>query len=284
MKIVPGLYHTYPVGMLPHIDKDSPVFIEATGCLENGLYYNFFLDRMRGKNTILDCGVGMSPDLNNPTAHTSSNPHWGAQYLELLITIEPEVVIIPDILNDGHGTWTNFAVYSTIIDRILFSKTDGRRPLWMYVIQGQTKEEARYQIDLAANIPYIDYIGFPRIVDYYGVHTGDVLGQQRIEFIEPHLHTLQSSGKQVHLLGMNSIDELKYAATNGLSTDTRIASMAALGQFDVEGSRPLNLNLDLNREFSQKERKATLRNIRILNDIYRGHRIYLSREGRHEQR
>ncbi len=268
MKIVPGLYHTYPAGMLHSLDKESSVFIEATGCLENGLYYDFFLDHMQGKDTILDCGVGMSPDLKNPTAHTSSDPHWAARYLELLIGIEPRVVIIPDILNDGHGTWSNFALYSTIIDRILFSKVDGRCPLWMYVIQGQTKEEAKYQIDLAANIPYIDYIGFPRIVDYYGEHSGDVLGQQRIEFIQPYLQTFRLAGKQVHLLGMNSIEELKFAAINGLSTDTRIASMAALASFDVTEPRPANLNLDLNREFSQKEKKATLTNIKTLNNIY----------------
>ncbi len=284
MKITPALYHTYPAGMLAHIDKDSPVFIEASGCMYSKAYKEFFLHYMSGTNTMLDCGVGMSPDLKNPTAHVSTNPHWAAEYLRLLLEIEPEVVIIPDVLNDGIATYCNFITYSKIIDRLWFSTKHGRRPAWMYVIQGKTKEEAKKQIEHIQNIPYIDYIGFPRIVDYYGEHNGDILGMQRIGFVEIHLESLREAGKQVHLLGMNSIDELKFAAVNNLSIDTRIASMAALIPFDVTKTRPSNLNLDLNCVFSESEIKRTHANVKILNDIYRGHRIYLSKEGRQQHR
>jgi len=272
MKIVPALYHTYPAGMLEHIDKDSPVFIEATGCMENEAYREFFRYYMDGKNTMLDCGVGMSPDLKNPTAHISSNPHWGAHYLELLLAIEPEVVIIPDILNDGIATWHNFIMYTRIINKLWFAKMHGRRPSWMYVIQGRDKKEAADQIEHILNISYIEYIGFPRIVAYYGDHDGDVLGRQRIDFVEIFLERIQSSGKRIHLLGMNSIHELKFAAANGLSLDTRIASMAALGKFGVTKPRPSNLNLDLNRVFSQSETTAALINVKMLNDIYESNR------------
>ncbi len=272
MKIVPALYHTYPVGMLQHIDKDSPVFIEATGCMENQTYEQFFLYYMDRQNTMLDCGVGMSPDLKNPTAHISSNPHWGAKYLGLLLKIEPEVVIIPDILNDGQATWLNFVTYSRIIDKLWFAKMSGRRPSWMYVIQGRDKQEARDQIEHILDISYIEYIGFPRIVAYYGDHDGDVLGRQRIDFVELFLEKLQSSGKRIHLLGMNSIHELKFAATSGLSLDTRIASMAALGKFDVTKPRPSNLNLDLNQVFTRGEITTALINVKILNDVYESNR------------
>jgi len=114
------LYHTFPLGILGfrEITKLSSLFIESSACMKSDVYKKFFLSRRPNRNTILDCGVGMTPDLKNPTAHTSSDPHWAVRYIRLILELQPSVVIIPDILNNAQATLQNYEDYTSVL--ILF--------------------------------------------------------------------------------------------------------------------------------------------------------------------
>jgi len=144
----------------------------------------------------------------------------------------------------------------------------------MYVIQGKTRQEANEQINLVCGSTFVGvkWIGFPRIVDYYGDLKSDILTGQRINFVTKHLARLRKSSFNVHLLGMNSVDELKFAAHNNISVDTRLASMAAIVGMSVTTKRRDKLNIDLVRSFTAMEYTDTLNNIEILNRIYYDHR------------
>jgi len=266
-----NLYHTFPLGLLgfQELTKSSSLFIESSACIKNYKYKQFFVSRRPNPTTILDCGVGMTPDLKDPTAHTSNDPHWAMKYIGLILDIQPGVVIVPDLLNDAQGTFQNYKDYSRIFDCMHY-----RMPYLMYVIQGKTRKEAAEQIELvcSSHLTGVKWIGFPRIVDYYGDMGSDVLTGQRVSFVTEHLAKLRVAGFNVHLLGMNSVDELKFAAHNNISVDTRLASMAAIAGMSVTTKRRDKLNIDLVRSFTAMEYTDTLNNIETLNRIYYGHR------------
>lgn len=264
------LYHTLPLGIIGYHNPiaSTPIFIESSACMQREAYKHFFVSR-RFDNTILDCGVGMTPDLKNPTAHTSNDPHWAVKYLGLILDIQPRVVIIPDILNNAQKTLQNYYDYIRI-----FNTLSCRIPELMYVIQGKTKGDAVDQIELVCSTEFIGvkWIGFPRIVDYYGDLTSDVLANQRIRFVTNYLSKLRKVGYKVHLLGMNSVDELKFAAYHNISVDTRLASMAAIVCMSVTAKRRNKLDIDLVRSFTSVETSDTLKNMEILNRIYHASR------------
>lgn len=264
------LYHTFPLGMLGfrQLTESSSLFIESSACMKSDSYRHFFVSRRFNHTTILDCGVGMTPDLKNPTAHTSSDPHWAIRYLKLILDIQPGVVIIPDILNDAQKTFRNYQDYMRVFDKL-----DIALPDLMYVIQGKTKEEAAQQIELfcgSERLSDVQWIGFPRIVDYYGDLQSDVLTGQRISFVSRFYTNLREAGYKIHLLGMNSIEELKFAAGHNISIDTRLAAMAAVAGMNVTTKRRDKLNIDLVRSFTVMESNDTLKNIETLNRIYYG--------------
>lgn len=265
-----NLYHTFPLGILgfQELTKSSSLFIESSACMKNKKYRQFFVSRCPNLTTILDCGVGMTPDLKNPTSHTSNDPHWAMKYIGLILDIQPGVVIVPDLLNDARGTFQNYKDYSRVFEYMI-----RKMPDLMYVIQGKTKEEAAEQIKLVCSdhLTGVKWIGFPRIVDYYGDMGSDVLTGQRVSFVTEHLAKLRVAGFNVHLLGMNSVDELMFAAHNNISVDTRLASMAAVTGMNVTTKRRDKLNIDLVRSFTVMESNDTIRNIEILNRIYYGH-------------
>lgn len=257
------LYHTRPKQLLPFITETDPVFIEIDPCLQDISYLGFFASKAYLQyNTILDCGVGASPDLNNPTAHVSDDPHWAARYLHVLLKIRPHVVVVPDVLGNARRTRDNFLYYYNVISHLNMPRTN-----LMYVIQGQTEEEALEEINWVCKEPLITWVGFPRIVHYYKEDL-NYLSSARIRFVDFILDRLRSVGKQVHLLGMNDIKELEWAGTRSISVDTRMASMAALTGCSVIAPRPLGLKIDLTKSFTLEIQESILDNINTLNNIY----------------
>lgn len=268
MKHLKALYHTYPFGCLDFIQNKSPVFVEVDACFHNKEYFTFFENRYPNTFTILDCGVGASPDLKNPMGHMSTDAHWGIRYLDVIGRIAPSVVVVPDVLGDGEATTQNFKLYNRIFSRVFLYRFQ-----MMYVIQGLIKDEALYFLKKALENDTIDWIGFPRIVQYYfGNQDTKVknceLAQRRIEFLEQIKPLLRDSEKQIHMLGMSDLSEISYAAQNGYSIDTRYASMAAVAGIDVEGERPEGLNIDLAQPVSTTAKSFTYLNMKKLTEIY----------------
>jgi hypothetical protein len=260
----PALYHTWPLCVLPQCKGNA--FLEAQNC------FNFdYLGQILNNNnvtTILDCGVGCTPDLKNPTAHTSNDPSFGVKYLSVMLAASPVVMIIPDVLGDAAATYNNYLAYRNVIS--CFSQLD--LPEYMYVIQGQTKEEAQEQVEKVCEDRFIRWIGFPRIVHYYSAKSkSGELAHERIDFVSSVYESLKNAGKKVHLLGVNNEGELRWVAKNSASTDTRLATLGAVHNFDVLKPRPSNVNVDLCAAFSHEIQVRILDNIKRLNDYFYEH-------------
>lgn len=266
----PNLFHTFPYTCLDYLaDKAAtPIFVEAHVCLQNRDYSRIVCDS--STKSVLDCGVGASPDLSNPMAHVNGDPSFGVKYLSLMLLLEPDVMIVPDVLGDRKSTYNNFLHYCDV----LFSLDKSVHiPDLMYVIQGQTKQDALDAIDEALSFKQvIKWIGFPRVVHYYGVgHTlAKYLSVERLQFVSDVYDKIIENGIKVHLLGMNSVEELKWAAQHRASIDTRTAALAAAYRFNVLEPRPYNVKLDLNKEIDEETKTKILYNIEKLNDIFYG--------------
>jgi hypothetical protein len=259
------LYHTYPLVCLDSMLSNTPVFIEAHPCLQSPLYLNHFL--AGDYKSILDCGVGASPDLKDPMAHVQGDPSFGVKYLCLMQDIEPTVMVIPDVLGDADATFENYLIYTRILDSWTFSW----QPELMYVIQGKTVEEATEKIKIVCNQPNISWIGFPRIVHYYGCEDVLILSDERMYFINSQLDVIKEKNKKIHLLGCNNLLELIWCAKNNFSMDTRLATLAAVNNFDVTLNRPRQtINVDLCEYYNDETIEKILRNIQKLNEIYYG--------------
>lgn len=260
---VSNLYHTYPLVCMDSITEFKHAFIEAHTCIDNESY----LDSVYRNDLsyVLDCGVGMSPDLNNPMQHVEGDPSFGVKYLNLMLNIEPDIMVIPDVLGNAKATNDNLYNY---IDIISLLAKGFKVPEFMYVIQGQTKEEAHFQVKVAIKNLSIKWVGFPRIVHYYGSTTSASLSNERIEFVKPLLDLILNRGKKIHLLGVNSIEELIWAAQSGLSTDTRLATLAAVHNFDITQSRPFNVKVNLCENYTDEVKNKIVDNVRALNQIY----------------
>ena len=262
-----NLYHTYPWDCLLSIKDNDPVFIESEPLLRSLSYQEFFTSQFcSSRNLILDCGVGASPDLNKPMDHVSKDPHWGVWYLRMIRDIMPRVVVVPDSLGCSSVTRSNFYLYEYIIKAMWTP----RPPELMYVIQAATWKEARSEIDFACTYRGITWVGFPRLVHYWGdTQDADELAEIRIKFVSSVITKLKDSEKKIHLLGMNNTRELYWAGNNDISCDTRLASLAGFHGFDVRDTRPPNLKIDLAESFTKNQVEAILKNIQILNHIYK---------------
>ena len=263
-----ALYHPRPLALLKYVAPDEHVFAEIDPLLNDPSYLGTFREGLPTSDIILDCGVGASPDLTDPTGHTSKDPHWAVRYLGILLMIKPRVVVVPDVLCDAQKTRQNFYDYEFVFDQL----TLFRKPELLYVIQGRTKAEAMREIEFACKQRSIRWVGFPRLVQYYESVTSNLNAEElacvRMEFIGPTLPSLRAAGKNVHLLGMNSVGEIIWAARRRVSMDTRMASMAALHNIDVLGPRPNGLKIDLTAALNPIQIQAILDNIKKLNDIY----------------
>jgi hypothetical protein len=269
-----GLYHCLPKAILDEVplDAHSCVFIEASFCMQDQVYTNFFLDTQAHK--MMDCGTGFSPDLNHPTEHLVMDRHFDIKYLKLFLQLEPEYLVIPDILNCGPKTYSNFIDYSTVLYQLEAKRVNKVKRI--FVIQGETHEEALLQVSLGIRIPNVT-IAFPRIVRYYYKEgenydlTGNDLTTRRIEFIEQVLPSIKEKQVHIHIFGMNSITELIYAARNNITIDTRLASLAAVNGIDISATRPPNLKIDLLGKITDEQKYRCLQNIKTLNEMYYGH-------------
>lgn len=264
----PNLYHTYPLSCLTFVSTDRPMFIEAELALTSNKYKNFFLGG-RIPCTILDCGVGASPDLDNPTAHVSSSSTWGVAYVNLAVDLKPRVTIIPDVLGSGYKTRVNYHQYSRLFKT--YQEIGELDTKLMYVIQGQDEEEAKAEVEFVLNEEDISWVGFPRVVNYYSVSNDApavYLADRRQAFINQVLNSIKEAGKKIHLLGMNTLSELEFAARNGFSIDTRSASLAAIHKYDITTPRPANYKIDLLEAFTRDQSNVIINNMKILDDIF----------------
>jgi len=143
----------------------------------------------------------------------------------------------------------------------------------MYVIQGQTIAEAEAEIEWAIASPTVIMVGFPRVVHYYGDPVdSEALGKVRCRLIEHFFNRLVSAGMRIHILGMNSFAELRFAAELGMSIDSRIASLLAVAGLQVDPTHPLNrpkgLRVDILQHYSVETLELIETNVFTLNDFF----------------
>lgn len=259
----PSLLHTLPLQYLSRSGPQSNLYIEAGYCLESSAYRNFF-NGNDCSGSILDCGVGISADVSVVNPIVTGDRDWSVKYFELADILGPGIVVAPDVLGCAHATRRNFQLYTEI------------SPLattWMYVIQGETVAEAEEEIEWAISQASVKLVGFPRVVHYYGDPAdSEALGKVRIQFIKKRLHKLYSAGKYAHILGMNSLDELRLAAEMEMSIDSRIASLMAVAGLAIDLKHPLNrpkdLRVDILHDYSVETLELIEHNVYTLNAFF----------------
>ncbi len=265
----PGIYQPIPLSLFENdkLPSTNLMFVEAPDLLKDPEYLRY-INVATTETTILDCGVGASPDLNNPEAHLSRDPHFGVRYLRLACLLKPQVLVIPDSLNESEQTKHNLIDYLSLLKKhdVL------RHQALMYVLQGKTTEEALKQVTLTLMHPNIKVIGVPRVCTFFNPKHKDLTGDQyteaRITFIDK-LLDLVGSSRQIHMLGMNSIDELRYAGERGLTIDTRWATLYALYDIRITDPRPATrLNVDLTAFISTKMCDSIRQNMHDLIEMY----------------
>lgn len=261
----PHLYHTYPLVCLKEIPSFTPLFVEAHPCMDQITYKSGVMSNEF--KMILDCGVGASPDLSKPTSHIKTDPSFGIKYLSLMMDLQPNVLVIPDVLGDAAATFDNYYHYTSVLSNLL----DALVPELMYVIQGQTPEEAAEELKRACSFGNINWIGIPRIVHYFKATSTQDRAEERINFITPLLDRVKKKNKKLHLLGVNNVQELKWVAKQGISTDSRLATLAAINNFDVTQQRPDHtINADLCAEHSYEIKDRILKGMKVLDNIFYG--------------
>lgn len=259
----PALLHTLPLHYLSRLGPQPNLYIEAEYCLASDAYRSFF-NGNDCSSSILDCGVGISADVSVVNPIVTGDRDWSVKYFELADLLGPSVVVAPDVLGCAHATRRNFQLYTEI------------SPLattWMYVIQGETIAEAEEEIEWAASQAAVRLVGFPRVVHYYGDSTdSEALGKVRIRFIGHYVNRLFNNGKAIHILGMNSLDELRFAAELGMSIDSRIASLTAVAGLEIDTkhllNRPKGLKVDILHDYSVETLELIEYNVYMLNAFF----------------
>lgn len=259
----PALLHTLPLQYLEKMGPQTNLYIEAEYCLKSLAYKNFFGGIDCG-NSILDCGVGISADISVVNSGVTGDRDWAVKYFELGDIFGPGVVVSPDVLGCASATRRNFELYTEV---------SPLRTTWMYVIQGQTVAEAEQEIEWAAHTSSVKLVGFPRVVHYYGDPTdSEALGKVRVKFITKYIKQLYNNGKAVHILGMNNLDELRFAAELGMSIDSRIATLMAAAGLEIDTDyrlyRPKGLKVDMLRLHSVETLELIEQNIFVLNAFF----------------
>lgn len=274
INIKPGLYQPIPVSVFKYkkantiTDNNLNVFIEYD-FLKNHVYRANMSVITNMLPTMLDCSVGIHADITvkSPTLP----PTTYLEYLQYILELQPSMFISPDVLGDSAATENIFRIINDIIE-YLPNK-------WLnelgFVIQGSTLAEADYQItEIAVQEKNISRICIPRVVRYFNhVKYLDLdpktYADNRLNFLEKHVKLIKSSGKQIHLLGMNSVDELIYAAQNQFTIDSRFASLAVLNNFEVTGNRPAGkLKDDFLADLNKAQVNNIILNMLTLNQLY----------------
>ncbi len=265
-----SFYHTLPLAYLKAREHPNNVYIESGPCFALERYYIYTIDHVSAASTILDCGVGISPNLGSPVPYVPGDREWAAKYLRLALDIVPDKIVIPDILGNALGTEKNFQLYADVMENIRWSASE---PRLIYVIQGENQKEAVTQVYSACDEDRADIIAFPRLVQYYGYDDRDCdgLATRRIRFIRS---VLPQIDKPCHMLGLNSLRELRFAAEHGLSIDSRIAAMMGIAGLKISGyqrglNRPPNLTIDLTVEKLPSPALDLIDyNVKLLDDLY----------------
>jgi len=261
----PTLFHTLPLSYLKTVAPLTGLYIESEYCIQNSEYLNYFR-RRAVTNTIMDCGVGINASTSKYQPIVTGDRDWAVKYYDLIDNVQLDVAVAPDILGNGLGTRRNFQLYTEL---------SPVATTWMYVIQGQTIAEAEAEIAWAlSEYSRVRVVGFPRVVHYYGSATaGEELAKIRLKIIAKHLPAFIAKRIAVHVLGLNSYDELRFVAKHELSCDTRLASLLANAGLKVDGDKPLNrpkgLKVDMLADHSVETIELIEENVYYLECIFR---------------
>lgn len=261
----PALFHTLPLSYLKVIKPCKGLYIESEYCMQNPEYAKYFQGTFC-ENIVLDCGVGLDASVAHLQSFVLGDRDWAVKYYDLIDRLSPDLAVAPDVLGNGLVTRRNFELYTEL--------SPVKTP-WMYVIQGKTIAEAEAEITWALSAPNVYVVGFPRVVHYYGSNysSSEELGQIRIKLISKYLSLFKEAAIAVHVLGLNSYDELRFVAKHGLSCDSRLASLLATAGLKVDGKRPLNrpqgLKVDMLHDCSVETLELIDENVYALQCIFR---------------
>lgn len=267
-----GILHTLPLSYLEAVGPLSNTYIECEPCFKSKWYRQLLYNCQPLWNSILDCGVGISADISKLETVVNGDRDFAVKYFGLIRQLTPGTVVVPDVLGNGDTTFDLFNQYVDLLDAVF--RGAYYYPQLMFVIQGYNESDASVSVARACSLEEVNVVGFPRVVHYYGDPTdSEALGQIRIKLVSKFLNQIRVAGKKVHLLGMNSLEELRYVATNGLSCDTRLASMMAIQGREIRKDEPLNrpsgLKIDLLEELDTQTLKLVQNNIDTLDALYK---------------
>jgi len=176
-----------PINYLHKSDQLDYHFIIASHCLEHSEYYEFYKNRNKDKFTILDNGAFETGEAMKDDA-----------YLEIIKTLSPDVVVIPDVYKNPKAT---LARYSEFMQTWKASKIEDTA--LMGVIQCDGREDIAHMMGDLYYSNGVEWIGVPYISEL-----------NRSRFIAQHPEWLN-----IHILGLHSLsDILSYNALSNIKS------------------------------------------------------------------
>jgi hypothetical protein len=160
-------------------------FVIASHCLQNNEYYQYYCQPRGERELYLDNGAfenGKSIDV--------------PKYLEIIKNLSPNVVVLPDVVND---CFTTVMASKSFLNDVVNSNSilfEGIK--FMFVLQGKSMDEYLYSFEKILSIYHVSLIGVP----YHQFYRPTFFKKTNI------IERCIEKGVKIHILGLPNPFEL----------------------------------------------------------------------------